>query len=612
MKRLALLFALLLPKLVFGHPMLADADQNAPSAQKIYSISRIHIEYDKTHPEQIPLSKLEGAQISLFEKDGVFYGKEMPESSQVSITIDGINKSGQTMKMSDTALSVVLSTIFHQFHKMAHDWTYVYIPSTEIAENGSDVRSIGNTELTVVISTPTVARVAVDSKNEKLNKKICDHLPVSLPDPSTGYPGGFINSNLLNNYLQKLNRYNRDRRIDLEIGPADYIGETELNFVVTEERPWHLYFNANNNVPKTIHRWQESVGFVHTQVSGNDDILKLDAATDSFDQLYTFDASYESPLGSSLDTNYKVFGSYSRFTSAEFALPQNLFIGTQAIGDLEFITNIGQWSKLFLDFVGSLQYRHIHNRGHFLFGAATKNFLLPEVGLKLIKLTRENKLIASLTVQSTISDLFWDVKKNLANLGRAHPSTNWAIVQAGFYGSSYIEPWFEDSKKVECLANEIVVMAQLQNAFNYRLIPELEGILGGLYTIRGYPQSTVAGDNLYMGSFEYRFHLPQSFKPRPDTCTKIFGKKFRWAPEKAKGQADWDFVIRGFYDIGQTTANRKRQFERDHFIMGTGLGAELVMWHNIFIRADWGHALRSANGIHEGHNQFYFSSTIIF
>lgn len=191
-------------------------------------------------------------------------------------------------------------------------------------------------------------------------------------------------------------------------------------------------------------------------------------------------------------------------------------------------------------------------------------------------------------------------------------SPNWGILQGGFYGSFYLEPLFHDNKKVRRLANEIVVVMQLQNAFNQRLIPQLEGILGGLYTIRGYPQSTVAGDNLYMGSVEYRFHLPGVFKPNPNARTKLFKRPFRWAPAEPKGQADWDLLFRAFYDVGETTVNQRRSSEHDHLLMGAGLGAELVVWQNIFIRGEWGRAFRSANGISEGNNQFYFSSTVIF
>ena len=191
-------------------------------------------------------------------------------------------------------------------------------------------------------------------------------------------------------------------------------------------------------------------------------------------------------------------------------------------------------------------------------------------------------------------------------------SPNWAIVQAGLYGSFYLESLFQKSSNVTHLANEIVVIGQFQNAFHQRLIPQLEGILGGLYTIRGYPQSTVAGDNLYMGSIEYRFHLPAELGPDPNACTKLFGKSFRWAPAQPKGQTDWDFLFRAFFDVGETTVNQRKRFEHDHLVMGAGFGGELVLWQNVFIRADWGTALRSANGISSGNHQLYFSSTIIY
>ena len=351
-------------------------------------------------------------------------------------------------------------------------------------------------------------------------------MPLSLPDPSSGYPGDFINSNILNDYLHSLNRH-PERRVDLEIGPTNSPGEVALDFVVTQKRPYHFYFNANNNVPRPIHRWQETTGFIQTQLTGNDDILKLNASTDSFDKFYTLEGSYEAPIGRSIGNRWQIYLNYNRFISAEFALPQNLFVGTQTILNGEVICNVGQWNKLFLDFVADLQYRHIHNRDHFFFSSTTKNFLIPEVGLKLIQLKRETKLIASLSIQSTVSSAFWDVKKHLDGLGRADLSPNWAIVQAGLYGSFYIETFFKNAKH---LANEIVFVGQMQNAFRQRLIPELEGILGGLYSIRGYPQSTVAGDDLYMGSVEYRFHLPAALRIDPHACTKLFGKSFRWAP----------------------------------------------------------------------------------
>jgi hypothetical protein len=633
MKRVQLLVfsgMLFLPLLISGKPLDVNVSQgtkeiaNQPFSEKIYSVSQIIFQYDQSHPEHIPIAQLKKVEFSLFSARGALYGTDPRVSGsdeRVTMTIDEINQSEKSTQLSHSALMEILGTLLDYFTTRGMNWTVIYISSAEIAEDGTDLRPAGDTSLTFVISTPVVKKTSVtytnpnnpakDIDNPQLTQKICDHLPSSLPDPSTGYPGGFINSNLLNNYLHSLNRH-RDRRVDLEIGPTEVPGEVAFDFIVTQKRPYHFYINANNNVPKPIHRWQESAGFIHTQLTNNDDILKINASSDSFDQFYSFDASYEAPIGKSIGNRWQISASFSRFLSAEFALPQNLFVGTQALADLEFISNIAQWDKLFLDLVADIQYRHIHNKGHFLFSTATKNFILPAMALKLIQLKRETKLIASLSLQSTMSALFWDVRKKLDDMGRRNLSPAWAIVQAGLYGSFYLEPLFHESKKVSRLANEIVVVAQLQNAFNQRLIPELEGILGGLYTIRGYPQSTIAGDNLYMGSIEYRFHLPGALKPRSHACTKLLGKSFRWAPAHPKGETDWDLLFRAFYDVGETTVNRRRPGEHNYLIMGAGFGGELVMWQNIFIRADWGTAFRAANGIPDGNHQFYFSSTVIF
>jgi len=603
-----------------GVEVAQDMDSKEPESagqgtdQKTYPISKIVFQYDQEHPKHIGIEELENVSVQLWEKDGVLYGKESDSRKSVEMTVGDINHSGKSMLFTQSALQAIIQSTFAYFHDRDINWVMVYIPSDEIGKYGTDLRSAQDTTLAISISTPVVKGTSVSfadpsRSNSKLTQKIYDNLPASLPDPSTGYPGDFINSNALNNYLHALNRHS-ERRVDLEIGPTALPGEVAFDFVVTQNRPYHFYVNANNNVPKPIHRWQESVGFIQTQLSGNDDILKLDASSDSFDQFYTVDASYEAPFGKSIKHRWQISGSFSRFISAEFALPQNLFVGTQTIGNLEIISNVWQKGKLFLDLVIDLQYRHIHNHGHFLFSSATKNFILPAIGLKAIRLKRESKFIASLSVQSTMSSLFWDVSHNLEDLGRLDPSKNWAIVQGGLYGSFYLEPFFPNYTKQ--LINEIVFMGQFQTAFNQRLIPQLEGILGGLYTVRGYPQSTIAGDNLYLGSLDYRIHIPGFLAPRSNGSVCLFGKKLRWAPAQCGGDVDWDFIIRGFLDAGGTTVNHPILFEKNYFIMGTGAGAELVVWHNIFLRADWGMALRSANGISSGNQQWYGSATVVF
>ncbi|WP_420421820.1 hypothetical protein [Simkania sp.] len=578
--------------------------------QSSYLISEIRFQLSQDHPKQISIEELETITVSTLHNQ--------------HYSIREINRTQHVLEISKEGLQQLLNDVTNLFAEHGIDWVYANIPSDQIAQDGSDQRQ-SNQALNVAVSTPTIGKVETsvsDAKGnatpryqEKQAKIISKNLPSQLPDPATGIPGDFVNSETLNNYLYSLNRH-PDKQVDLEIGPADTPGSVALNFIIHQDRPYHFYTSVSSNIPVVVSRWLESVGYINTQLTGRDDILKLDYTTDSFDRLHSFLLSYEAPLGTSVGKRWSLGANVNRFTSGQFGINTKPFRGTQGIVDGEIILNVYQYKRLFLDYYAHLEYRHIRNQAHFIYPEVSKNFLLPSTGLRLTQLKKETKLLASFGVNSTLSDLFWDVGHNLDALGRFDLSRNWAYITFDFYASMFLEAWGEVflNKKDQAthLANEIVLTANVQNAFNQRLIPQLEGIVGGLYTIRGYPQSTAAGDNLYSGFLEYRFHLPRALKIQPNSKKKLFGKPFKVAPPGPKELPDWDFVLKAFYDIGTVTVNQRQPGEKNEFLMGAGLGAELVLWHNLFIRCDWGISLNAANGIKGGNNEVYFTSVIIF
>ncbi len=585
------------------------------AAEELYPVSQLIFKYVKQHPQQIPLSDLNKISVALIETPEGYYSPKEKTDQPVTRSIQDLNQSG-LHRYSRQALSEIVQSAHQFFEDQKVHWSYLSISNNQISLKGKDIRSKDEKDLVVEIAIPTIKSLSVKASPgsyiqnvQKQKDRIEKSFPLALADPSTGYPGAYINPDALNNYLYSLNRH-PGKRVDLEIGPTRTPSGVTLDFVITEERPYHFYVSATNNIPKVIHSWQESVGFLHTQLTGRDDILKLNYSTDTFDSFYTAYASYEAPLGAHPGTRWSVSGNYNRFLSAEFGLRPNLFRGTQGIADVEMIGTLYQKNKFFLEGLGILEYRHIHNREHVFHPSVMKNFIFPSIGLKALELKLERKIIASLQLQSSISSWFWDVKHNLDALGRRNISPNWALVQANVYWSFYLEPLFK--KRVERMASELVVLGQFQNAFHYRLIPQLEGVLGGVSTVRGYPQSTVSGDNSYMGSIEYRLHIPQLFKPRPDAKTKWFGKELRWAPAEPKGRADWDLILRAFYDIGKTTNNHPVKGERNYLIEGLGCGVDFVLWSNLVLKFDWGAALKPANGISKGHGQSYFSVVIMY
>ncbi len=183
--------------------------------------------------------------------------------------------------------------------------------------------------------------------------------------------------------------------------------------------------------------------------------------------------------------------------------------------------------------------------------------------------------------------------------------------------SFYLEPLLEPEAFASgkgTLAHELYFGGRAQYAFDYRLMPQSEQVMGGLYTVRGYPESVVAGDSMFVVTGEYRFHLPRALAVQPDpTRTRVFGQPFRFSPQQPYGRPDWDLILRTFVDAGRTVSSQHQAFEENNTLVGTGVGLELQIKQNFNIRVDWGIALESVPGVVEGgSNRFHIIATFLY
>jgi hemolysin activation/secretion protein len=159
-----------------------------------------------------------------------------------------------------------------------------------------------------------------------------------------------------------------------------------------------------------------------------------------------------------------------------------------------------------------------------------------------------------------------------------------------------------------------------------RLIPQHEAVLGGLHTVRGYPEAVVAGDKMYVATFEYRFHLPRILRPVSSFTEEereklrkklpLVSAPFRYRPDNVYGQPDWDLILRVFFDVGRVEQERIKPYEANHTIRGTGFGLELRIKSNISLRADYGITLddveQTENAVESGDDRVHGVITISF
>ena len=271
----------------------------------------------------------------------------------------------------------------------------------------------------------------------------------------------------------------------------------------------------------------------------------------------------------------------------------------------------------------------VHNQA--LGTKGKSDFFLPRIGLEARRNTNTSALHAGLSMEINFGGVAGTaVGTDLDILGRNDADADFAIFQWDGASSFYLEPilnrtaWRDPSSpESSTLAHAVAFSFKGQWAFDYRLIPNFQQVAGGLYSVRGYPQSAAAGDTVVIGSAEYRFHLPRLLPVRPGAHTtaptsrrgplhKLGG--FRVAPEHVWGRPDWDLIFRVFVDSAFVHASDAFGFEPNETLLSAGGGIELQILRNLSLRFDAGFALSdlSDGRTRRGDSELYLVGTVLY
>ena len=166
------------------------------------------------------------------------------------------------------------------------------------------------------------------------------------------------------------------------------------------------------------------------------------------------------------------------------------------------------------------------------------------------------------------------------------------IGRPGFFLDTYFGTRFFSDRPLRPheLTQELAWRFSGQTSLGTRLIPQVEGVLGGLVTVRGYPQSIAAGDSFVNGSLEYRYHIPLGFRSVEPWQLPWVGT-FRPGPDDMLRLPDWDLVVATFVDAGQVWNQDRVLGEHDDALASVGLGLEVIVRRNFSLRVDYGVAL---------------------
>lgn len=544
----------------------------------------------------------------------------------------------------DSALALVARSIVVRLQELGLIGVYAEpAPGQLRIHEGNiwDVREVGELGLTYLLTTGLVTEtrsVAIGERvpedepavNNRRHRKILERSPIQPADLG-GDPGAvrpqdealaagagettsLLRGDAIDRYVYLLNRH-PGRRVDVAVAATgEEPGAVTLDYLVTENKPWLAYAQLSNTGTESTDELRERFGFIHNQLTGGDDVLSLEYLTANFDDLHAFIASYERPLFGLPRLRGRVYGSYYEYTAGDVGLTTAQFDGEGASVGGELIWNFFQRDDAFLDATFGLRFDDIEVDNQLAAINGDESLLFGYAGVGFERVRDASRTFAGANLEFTIDGGSGDIDE----LGRSETEEDWVVLQLSGSHSQYLEPLFDpDLTENASLAHEVLLSARGLVSFDQRLPPNYQLTAGGLYSVRGYPQSVTAGDNVFIGSAEYRYHLPRGLAPNAEPGT-LFGEPFRFVPQYAYGPVDWDFILKAFVDVARVENADRLSFERDSTLLGIGLGAEVALSRHFSARVDVGWALEDVedgtgdNVVDSGDAEVHFVVTVVF
>ena len=444
----------------------------------------------------------------------------------------------------------------------------------------------------------------------------------------------------LEDYLFALNRHS-GRQVEAALAASgDEEGGITLDYRIYEEKPWNVYAQSGNTGTERTSLWQTRVGYLNRQLSDRDDILSINYMNSGLDDVHSVQVSYEAPwfgprraawmesdgreptvlkwLNRSripwwgvARLRWHASGGWTRiesdvvellpggFAAADSLLSSDWHVG----GGLSY--NAFQYRNFFLDLTADARFRGVQLENRSADSLADVTLALVDLGLKFDRTNAYSSLFGRVRGEyaSALGSPIDYGEAFGGALGRASTDSEWWAIQFEAGISQYLEPllfgasWRNpNTPRTSTLSHEIALGGRGQYAFDYRLIPQSSQVIGGMYSVRGFPQGIAVGDSVYIGSAEYRFHLPRSLPISRKPIKLPWVGDFRLAPQQVYGRPDWDLIFSGFVDAGKSVRNNPELAsgtELNQFLVGAGAGIEFVYKGNLTVRVDW------ARGIHQ-------------
>ncbi|MBT4822824.1 MAG: hypothetical protein HON70_44370, partial [Lentisphaerae bacterium] len=585
------------------------AETGRAQKQPEYPVTAFVLGYEKPRSDLPALEPLLHVLVTLTKTENGWSGGESETTARTKTEVADLCREGMVTVDAD-AIRVVSRAIVSEFHRCGLIGVYVGPHPEDIdLRTLKDLRPEGCRDLRMAIYVSTVGQVRTIASgtriakaeriNHALHGRIRRHSPVQAARSEDG-KNDLIQKYALDDFVFGLNRHPR-RRVDVAIAPGKEPGQATVDYLVTEDKPWVAFVQATNTGTETTDTWRERVSIAHHQLTNRDDTLNVDYVTAGFgENSQAVALSYSIPLLYPDRLRLRVFGTWHEYTADDVGLAGETFDGDGWGAGIELTGKIYQRRARFIDAVLGLRWATTTVENELSAPPTTSaDFFLPHVGILYENTTRKIVTHAGVELEANVPEVADTDGSNLNGLGRIGVDPRWVALKWHADRTLSLDRLEAGSRLAHLFArkgHELELKARGQVVLDgQRLPPQMEQVVGGFFSVRGYEESIAAGDDGLMGSVEYRVRLPEALSLSPRPRNRVWGIPFRSFPQQPGGGTDWGLMLRAFLDAGHVSANQRSNIEADATLVSCGLGLEAQLLKNLSIRCDWGIALKTVD-----------------
>lgn len=587
--------------------MLAAAqtpDTSPDSPPPSVVVGALDVRYGLEHPGLPPVETLLAASARLQQVAGGVWAAGGPTDVAVGSLPTGA-------QVDASAVSEIAQALVRHLNAQGIFGVWVAPEGVEIRGGALvDLRPVGERALRFAVWASQVAEVRTlargsrfapeESINNPKHAWILENSPLAAGGAGEG---DLFLRQPLERYLRGLS-YHPGRRVEASIASSGEPGKVVLDYLVLETRAWQVYAQVSNTGTESSGEWRTRVGFQHNQLTSNDDILNVDlVSTFEFDTYAGF-VSYQIPLVRPDTLRARVYVSAGDFASSSGEFQDLRFTGDNYLvgGELLYRTPIwANWTFNANAGVTFTNYSVASGLPTVTLSEGSSDFLTPFLGVGIGRDDGWWHTSFGLRLEHAVDGVAnEDPIRGINALGRIDADASWTALRWSAAAGVYLDELFADGAPSN-LAHEVSL--RMRGRFlldGSRVISQEQDLLGGAFTVRGYPESVVGADESFVASLEYAFHLPRTLAVG-DRST-LFGRPMAWRPPAAQRRPDWDLIFRTFADYGYRwvgdppslvggVETERALADTDLDLFGAGAGIELQILQNLSIRCDVGIAL---------------------